>query len=84
MKTTLDFFAASATVFATSSVPGVAYGASGICERKMSASGFTPFGGTIPAKRKALQCGGWQCMQAFMPVAFIIAMCTFTSLVRGR
>ena len=50
----------------------------------MSASGLIPFGGTCPAKRKALQCGGWQWTHAFQPAVFIIAMCTFTSLVRGR
>ena len=57
---------------------------SGIWLKKMSASGLMPLGGTCPAKRKALQCGGWQWTQAFQPAVFIIAMCTFTSLVRGR
>ena len=42
-----------------------------------------PFGGTWPANRKALQCGGWQWMHALHPAAFIIAMWTFTSDVLG-
>ena len=84
MKTTFDFWDIFATFAATSSVPGVPYGAIGIWLKKMSASGLIPFGGTIPAKTNALQCGGWQWTHADQPAVFIIAMWTFTSEVRGR
>ena len=50
----------------------------------MSASGLMPEGGTWPANRKALQCGGWAWMQELTPTDFIMAMCVFTSLVEGR